>query len=197
MDFDKIEQRSVINFLTLEKSASKEIHECLVAVYGESAASYSTVKEWSSRFKRGRLSLEDDRHSRCPISAVTEENILKMEQMLTNNRLLKTLEIATDLGISKQCVLTIIHDKLCTSKVSSRCMPRMLTPMHKQTRPEMSQLNLDITNEDSKQFFSRRVTGDETCIYHWDPETKQESMQQKHPNLPHPVNSRLRHQPGR
>src|SRR6266536_5945261 len=172
MDFDKIEQRSVIKFLTLEKSASKEIHECLVAVYGESAASYSTVKEWSSRFKRGRLSLEDDRHSRCPISAVTEENILKLEQMLTNNRRLKTLEIATDLGISKQSVLTIIHDKLCTSKVSSRWVPRMLTPLHKQTRSEMSQLNLDIINEDSKQFFSRLVTGDETWIYHWDPETK-------------------------
>ena len=44
MDFDKFEQRSVIQILTLEKSAPKEIHECLVAVYGESAASYSTVK---------------------------------------------------------------------------------------------------------------------------------------------------------
>src|SRR6266536_6390215 len=150
MDFDKIEQRSVIKFLTLEKNAPKEIHERLVVVYGESAASCSTVKVWSSRFKRGILSLEDDRRSGCPISAVTDENILKVEQMLMNNRSLKTLEIATDLGISKQSVLTIIHDKICTSKVSLRCVPRMLMPMHKQTQSEMSKLNLDIINEDSK-----------------------------------------------
>lgn len=186
MDFDKIEQRSVIKFLILEKNAPKEIYERLVAVYGESAASYSTVKEWSSRFKQGRLSLEDDRRSGCPISAVTEENIMKVEQMLMKNRRLKALEIATDLGISKQSVLTIVHDKLCMSKVSSRWVPRMLTPLHKQARSEMSQLNLDIIYEDSELFFSRIVTGDETWIYHWDPETKQESMQWKHAASPPP-----------
>ena len=55
MDFDQFEQRSVMQILTLEKSAPKKIHECLVAVYGESVASYSTVKYSSSRFKRGLM----------------------------------------------------------------------------------------------------------------------------------------------
>ena len=35
-----------------------------------------------------------------------------------------------------------------------------------------------------------RVTGDETWLHHWDPETKKESMQWKHPGSPPPKNFR-------
>ena len=35
-------------------------------------------------------------------------------------------------------------------------------------------------------FFSRILTGDETWIHHWDPETKQNSMQWKHKDSPPP-----------
>jgi len=33
---------------------------------------------------------------------------------------------------------------------------------------------------------SRIITGDETWIHHWDPDTKQESLQWKHVNCPPP-----------
>ena len=37
-----------------------------------------------------------------------------------------------------------------------------------------------------ENFFSRIITGDETCVHHHDPENKQESMQWKHKGSPTP-----------
>ena len=40
--------------------------------------------------------------------------------------------------------------------------------------------------ENPESFHARLVTGDETWIHHWDPETNQVSMQWKHPGSPPP-----------
>jgi len=37
-----------------------EIHSKFIKVYGDSSPSFSTVKKWAAKFKRGRTSLEDD-----------------------------------------------------------------------------------------------------------------------------------------
>ena len=177
-----------------EKNAPKEIH--LVAIYDESAASHSTVKEWLSRIKRGRLSLEDDSYPSFMMSYFScyRRNIMKVEQMLMSNRRLRTVEIATDLGISKQSVLTIIHGKLCMSMVSSSWVPRMLTPLHKQTLSEMSQLNLDIINEDSELFFPVLLLGTKRGFTIGILRQNRNLCSGNTPHLPHPVNSRLNHQ---
>jgi hypothetical protein len=43
---------------------------------------------------------------------------------------------------------------------------------------------------DDATFFSRLITGDESCIYGYDPETKQQSSESKSPNSPRPKNAR-------
>jgi len=53
------EYRAVTKFLTLKKPA-KNIFECLLNVYRDSAPFYSTVTRWVAEFKRGRTSLKDD-----------------------------------------------------------------------------------------------------------------------------------------
>ena len=62
----------------------------------------------------------------------------------------------------------------------------MMTPFHKQIRVEIANENLKLFKEDEAKFLSRIVTGDETWIHHWDPETKQNSMQWKHKDSPPP-----------
>ena len=37
-----------------------------------------------------------------------------------------------------------------------------------------------------EDFHTRLITGDETWLHHWDPDTKKESMQWKHPGSPPP-----------
>ena len=63
------------------------------------------------------------------------------------------------------------------SKVSSRWVPRMLTPEQKACRQQFSEENLNMLRADPHKFVSRIITGDETWVHLHDPETKQESMQ--------------------
>jgi len=44
--------------------------------------------------------------------------------------------------------------------------------------------NLEIYRRDPNNFLSRLVTMDETWLYHYDPETKQQSMEWRHSNSP-------------
>ena len=45
---------------------------------------------------------------------------------------------------------------------------------------------LEVYNANPEDFHTRLVTGDETWLHHWDPDTKKESMQWKHPGSPPP-----------
>jgi len=72
------------------------------------------------------------------------------------------------------------------SKVSVRWVPRMLSPFQKDNRRQCCQENLELLTEDPEHFFQCLMTGDETWVYHRDPESKMESMQWKHKTSPTP-----------
>ena len=60
----------------------------------------------------------------------------------------------------------------------------MLSPFQKATRCQCCHENLKLLTEDLEHFFQRLVTGDETWVYHRDPESKMESMQWNHKTSP-------------
>ena len=72
------------------------------------------------------------------------------------------------------------------SKVSARWVPRNLNMQDRQQRVESSQELLEVYNANAEGFHIRLVTGDETWLHHWDPDTKKESMQWKPPGSPPP-----------
>ena len=53
LKMDKIEYRAVIKFFVKEGLTPKEIHSKFIKVYGDSSASFSTIKKWAAEFKRG------------------------------------------------------------------------------------------------------------------------------------------------
>ena len=59
----KVEYRAVIRYLYLKVKTGQEIHCELTNVYGSSALSYAKVKFWAGKFKRSRMSLEDETRS--------------------------------------------------------------------------------------------------------------------------------------
>ena len=73
------------------------------------------------------------------------------------------------------------------SKVSARWVPRNL---NMQDRQQTAKGGVKSRTSGSVQCQSRRltrlVTGDETWLHHWDPDTKKESVQWKHPGSPPP-----------
>ena len=69
------------------------------------------------------------------------------------------------------------------SKVCARWVPRQLTETHKQSRLEACSELLEYCHSD-KIFLQQIVTGDKTCVYHFEPESKRASMEWRHPTSP-------------
>ena len=178
MENQNIEFRAVIKFLTKEDAKAD--------VYGDSSPKYSTVAKWSAEFKRGRDPLEDGPRPGRPADDISQEMIDRIERLVLNNRRIKVAELASECGISNGSVYTIIHEHLGMSKVSARWVPRNLNMQDGQQRVEPSQELLEVYNANSEDFHTRFVTGNETWLHHWDPDTKKESMQWKHPGSPPP-----------
>ena len=185
MNFEHFEHRAVIKFLTKGVSP-KDINLRMTNVYGDQTPSTSTVKRWAAEFKRGLKSIEDDPRGGRPPAATSPELCSAVEQLVMGNRRIKVHQIAEEVGISVGSVETILHEKLGLSKVCARWVPRMLTSVQKADRVEASRELLAYYESDPDGFCSRIVTGDETWLHHWDPESKQESMQWKHVDSPPP-----------
>ena len=67
---------------------------------------------------------------------------------------------------------------------SARWVPRELTAEQKRKSVEICQRLLDRYNNEGERFFSRKVTGDETWVHHYEPESKRQSMEWKHQGSP-------------
>ena len=189
MESQNIEFRSVIKFLIKEGVKAKEINPRMADVYGDSRLKYSTEAKWSTEFKRGQDSLGR------PADVISQEMIDRVETL--NNRQIKVAELASECGISNGSVYTIIHEHLGMSKVSARWVPRNLNMQGRQQRVESSQELLEMYNANPEDFHTRLVTGDETWLHHWDPDTKKESMQWKRPGSSPPKKFRTQPSAGK
>ena len=110
---------------------------------------------------------------------------------MIGDRRLKVLVIATEVGVSYGSILNILHEHLGLSMVRARWAPCFLTPVQKSFRVEACSGLLAIYSATPNNVLSCTITGDETWIHHWDPDTKQESMQWKHVSFRHSGSSAL------
>ncbi|XP_030750150.1 protein GVQW3-like [Sitophilus oryzae] len=139
---DKIQHRAVIKYLVLKGNTPTQIKHELDSVYGDSAPSFTTVKFRAAEFKRGRKSLGDDERSGRQKTAITDDNIAKVHQMVLDNRRIKVREITEVMNISKECVCHILNQELGMRKMSARWVPRLLTLDQKRVRMNISKAML-------------------------------------------------------
>jgi hypothetical protein len=79
----------------------------------------------------------------------------------------------------------MVHERLVYRKFFCRWVSRQVTDEHKKTRMGSSSLMLiQRYEEHCEAFLSRIVTGYETWVFHYTPESKAESMIWKHPHSP-------------
>ncbi|KAF7253399.1 Methyltransferase-like protein 24 [Varanus komodoensis] len=145
--------------------------------FEDSAPSLSTVQKWSSQFKRGRESIEDDPCSGGSVTATTKENVKKIEKLVLEDARIKIKMLAEMTNLSVGIIFTIFHDHLNLSKVCARWVLQMLMAPQKQVQVKCCRELLELSGEDPLSIFDRIVTGDETWVHQYDPESKQESMQ--------------------
>ena len=175
------EQRTNIKFLVKLGKNGQEFLHVLEMVYGESAMKRITVYKWVDLFKEGRESVDDDARAGRPSTSRVDENI-RVYDLVKADRRITTRMIAEKLGISNGSVQTILKEALNMRKLCAKIVPKILTDEQKQGRVDCC--NDWIESAQDPHFHERVITGDEAWIYEYDPETKRQSEEWKHPGSP-------------
>ena len=86
-----------------------------------------------------------------------------------------TREIQESLSIGTAATMSILHDHLRVRKRCARCIPHSLTDEPRRGRVEWCEFMLRKFNGGCSKLTWEVLTGDETCIYRYDPGTKMQS----------------------
>jgi len=139
---------------------------------------------WYKRFK-DRRSVYDDKRSARLSTSTTLENIAKVRSAILADHtqtIHNVCEIAELSYRTVQCILAYSLNMRC---ISARFVPRLLSD-------DQKALHISVCRElkqharDDPNFISSTITGNETWVYGYDPETEQQSSQWKSPNSPRP-----------
>ena len=110
----------------------------------------------------------------------------KIHQLILEDSRISAKSIAEQRSISRERVGPIIHEDLGRRKLSAKWIPKCLNADQKRHRCQSSEQNLEFFRRDPNDFLSPLVPMDETWLYHYDPETKQQSMEWRHSGSPRP-----------
>jgi len=139
-----------------------------------------------SQFKRGDFSTCDAPRPGRPKTVTTPDIIDQIHELILEDRRISAKSIAEQLGISREQVGSIIHEDLDMRKLFVKWVPKYLSADQNRQQCQLSEQLLEFFRCDPNDFLSRLVTMDETWLYHYDPETKQQSMEWQHSGSPCP-----------
>lgn len=186
---ERVEQRYCIKFCHKLGDSQSETIRKIQQVFGDDAMGVTQIKEWFNRFKNGRTSVESEQRSGRPQTARNAAVVERVENLVRGDRRLTVREIAEEVGISKDSAHEILRADLNMRRVAAKFVPKLLSAEQKELRVEVAQDLLDTTSTDP-EFLNTVITGDESWVYGYDPETKAQSSQWKHPESPRPKKAR-------
>ena len=153
----------------------------LQEAFGDNVMSRSKTLLWYKRFRDGRTSVNDDERSGRPSTNTTQENIAKVRKVILADCRQTIHDVCEIVGLSYGTVQHILVDNLNMRCISARFGPRLLSDDEKALRVSVCR-ELKQQARDNPNFISSIITGDETWVYGYNPETKQQSSQWKSPN---------------
>ncbi|UYV71165.1 hypothetical protein LAZ67_8001971, partial [Cordylochernes scorpioides] len=155
---------------------STETFEMLNKAFPNDTPKRTTVFEWHSRFKAGRISIEDDPRQGRPKFQRTDENVQKITDLIKENPRTTFLELEQDTGIAKATIGRIVTEDLKLKRTPAKFIPRFLTNEKKLCRLATCEDMMEMTRTDP-EWKDKIITGDETWVYGYDPETKPQSAE--------------------
>ncbi|KAI6658757.1 Transposase [Oopsacas minuta] len=120
----------------------------------------SSIYKWYRQSRLGHTSLDDESRPGRPITAVTEENIDKVSELVTEDWQITVRQIAFEVSVSSETIETILHQHLGLKRFCSKLI--------------LSIYAAKVFQKDSRRW-SEVITGDETWIYYYDIQSKQQS----------------------
>lgn len=175
MDLNREHFRAMIFYDFRRGLSQQQCADQLTATFGDKAPSKATIYRWFSEFNRGRTSLTDEFKEGRPKSVVVPENIDAVCELIMQDRHVTYREIEASLGISMTSIHKILHEHLAVKKICSRWIPHNLTIDQKNTRVNWCKEMILKYNRGASNAVYNIYTGDESWIYCYEPETKQQS----------------------
>jgi len=149
------------------------------------------------QYKRRDFSTCDAPRPGRPKTVTSPEIIDQIHELILEDHRISAKSVAAQLGISRERVGSIIHEDLDMRKLSAKWVPKCLNADQKRQRCQSSEQRLEFFRRDPNDFLSRLVTMDETWLYHYDPETEQQSMELRHSGSPRPKKFRMQRSAGK
>ncbi|XP_054717601.1 histone-lysine N-methyltransferase SETMAR-like [Uloborus diversus] len=144
--------------------------------YGEVCMSYSQAKKWHKAFKEGREDVTDEARSGRPSTSKTDNNVSCVRELLNSDRRMSVRLLSDSLNLPKTIVHEIVSEELGMRKICAKLEPKVLTDAQKTHRLEVSK-EMKKMCRDNTNFLDNVITGDESWIFEYDPETKRQSAE--------------------
>lgn len=152
--------------------------------------SRTRVFEWFKRFQDGRENVESDHRSGRSVTSRSEKHIADVCSTVRENRRITIRELSEEHSISFGSVQAILTEDLGMRRVSAKFVPKLLSADQKDNRVSAAADLIDCV-ENNENFLKTVITGDESWVYGYDPETKVQSSQWKTANSPRPKKARM------
>ena len=151
-----------------------------VLIYLFHAPSYATVKILVAQFKRGDFSTCDAPSPGRNKTVTIQEIIDQIHELILEDGRISAKWISEQLDISRERFGSVFHEDPDMRKLSAKWVPKFLKADQKRQQCQSSDQILDFFRRGPNDFLSWLVTMNETCLYHYDSETKQQSMNWLH-----------------
>ena len=182
--------RAMIYYDYMKGISISESFSTLGKTFGKQAPSKACVCKWYKEFKLGRKTLADDPRQGRPLSAVTPANVAAVKRLIREDPRITHRQIQDTLGIGTAAVDVILHKHLGVRKRCARWVPHALSDDQKRVRVEWCEEMLTKFHNGESKAVWEVVTGDETWVYQFDPQTKQQSAVWMFPDESTPIKYR-------
>jgi len=169
------EQRCAIKFCVKLGETGIETFNKMKQAYGEHALSRLQVFKRYKAYSEGRESIKDEPCSGRPTSK-TENNMEKVRAFVWSDRRLTVRMITCELNLNHTTVHQILTQELAMRKLCARIVPKNLTIEQKENRKDVC-LHLLERIQSDRNFLKNGITGDETWIFEYEPETKRQNKE--------------------
>ena len=119
--------------------------------------------------------IQDEFREGLPKSIVVPETIDAVRQLILHDRHMTYCGIETTLGISGTSIHSILHEHLTVKKIFSHWIPHNMSIAQKKARVNWLKEMLQKYDRGASKHVYDIVTGDETWVYAYELESKQQS----------------------
>jgi hypothetical protein len=169
---DVREQRNSIKFCFKLGMTAAETHKLLQQTSCDNALGLTETNECFRRFKKGPMSVHDDKRSGRQSTGATTENEAKVREAILDDRRQTIHDVCDIVKLSYGMCQSILLHELNKLHTAAKSVPKLLSNDQKKHHLAVRFELMEQTEKDLN-FILYIITGDASCIYRHDPEAQQ------------------------